>query len=718
MNDYAATKGRAQVFKANHGNAVFLFCLPVNQFTLLSNRQRKSFPTVAYFALSRRRLFKKRSKDTKICLEAKKHPIVFFENSGDILVSIIIPVFNQLEVTLGCLRSLARYLPEAIRCQVIIADDASTPETVKALSAIKGLQIVSSATNRGFLHTANMGARAASGKYLLFLNNDTEIFSGCIESLLEVFQNFSDAGIAGGLLLEPNGKILEAGGIINANGEPENAGRRRHWVDPRFNFVRRVDYTSGACLMIRKSDFEAMGGFDPVFAPGYFEDTDLSMRVRETLQKAAYFTPFARLVHHEGVSSANVAGGGMKAHMKRNAPIFRARWFSTLSEQCPKRESFDFAMRRRNSAKILIYIDSVQLTPDQDSGSRRAWQILFLLKELGYHVIFYPFNGEKISPYTENLQRAGIEVLYHDESTGRSPWTQAESLLGITTIAWVARTENYFPLREMLLAHRHLKIIFDTVDLHYVRLKRGAELGDAYSLKNDWQVMRENEFRAMRETDLTLVVTEAEKQLLADEGFSNVRVIPNIHPLEKIASPAFATRRDLLFIGGFSHHANVDAIMWFVHEVFPLVRAQLPNVKLNLVGSKTPKTIFALASESIQILGYVPDVSTIFSNARVFVSPLRFGAGMKGKIGQTLEFGLPAVTTSIGAEGMNLVHRQHALIADSATDFAASVVELYNTESLWQSLRENSGRALASYQPAVVREQIKSCLATLGDFRL
>jgi len=130
-------------------------------------------------------------------------------------------------------------------------------------------------------------------------------------------------------------------------------------------------------------------------------------------------------------------------------------------------------------------------------------------------------------------------------------------------------------------------------------------------------------------------------------------------------------------------------MLYFVNQVLPKVRELIGEVPLYLVGSSVTKKIVELASESIHVIGFVEDPEPWFARAKVFVAPLRYGAGMKGKIGQSLSLGLPIVTTSIGAEGMGLETEKHVLIADCPNNFAAAVARLYGDALLWKTLSEN-----------------------------
>ncbi|MEM2174559.1 MAG: glycosyltransferase family 4 protein, partial [Candidatus Micrarchaeia archaeon] len=234
------------------------------------------------------------------------------------------------------------------------------------------------------------------------------------------------------------------------------------------------------------------------------------------------------------------------------------------------------------------------------------------------------------------------------------------------------------------------KIIFDTVDLQFLREKRRGEVEGNKEVLKEAEKLRNWELQLARLSDLTLVVSEKEAEILLKEDPSiNVYVLSNIHEIKE-PTKGFSEREGIMFLGGFNHLPNVDGVKWFVKEIFPEIKKHLPDLKFYVVGSEPPKEILTLKSRDIIVTGYVKDLEPYLENSRVFVAPLRYGAGVKGKINMAMSHGLPVVTTSIGAEGMHLIDGENALIADNPKDFAEKVVKLYTDEELWKKLSKNS----------------------------
>ena len=242
-------------------------------------------------------------------------------------VSIIIPVYNQVDYTIRCLGSIQRYAPQA-SCEIIVVDDASSDASAQLLSQINGLHYVRNPENLGFLRTANRGAALARGRYLLFLNNDTQVLPGWLDHLLEVFATCPDAGLVGAKLIYPSGHLQEAGAALRPDGTVDLIGLNDDPAKPLYNGPpREVDHCSGACLLIETALFRELGGFDEIYAPAYFEDCDLSLRVHAQGRKVIY-QPAAEIIHHLSVTTNR--DGHKLRQIERNKAIYLQRWGETL----------------------------------------------------------------------------------------------------------------------------------------------------------------------------------------------------------------------------------------------------------------------------------------------------------------------------------------------------------------------------------------------------
>ena len=622
--------------------------------------------------------------------------------------SIVIPVYNKVAYTAACLHSI---LDQAgpTSFEIIVVDDCSSDATDDFLARCEGLETVRNAENSGFIASCNAGAERARGEFLVFLNNDTTVTAGWLEALLETFEHFSDVGIAGARLVYPDGRLQEAGGIIFDDASGWNYGRGESPDLPQYNFASEADYVSGACLAIRTSLFAELGGFDRHYAPAYYEDTDLCFRVRQRGLKV-FCQPACTIIHHEGISSGTDETSGTKRYQAVNRDKFSERWRDELGRQPPHRIDSDRpdpvrrARFHRARGRALL-IDATTPMPDHDSGSVRFTAMLELMVEQGWQVTFMPQNLAWDGRYSEALQRRGVEVLAAPEVNSPEAWLKRYGKdLDLVLVS------RHYVLEPLLKPIRRCcpraRLVFDTVDLHFLREQRQAELSGSESMAAAAAATRRIELKLMNEADTTLVVSPVERELLAEQvPQADVRVLSNIHTVHG-RQQGWEPRRDLMFVGGFQHPPNVDAAEWLIDEIFPLIRAELPEVRLHLIGSRMPDALRARAGEGIVLHGFVEDLEPYLNGCRLSLAPLRYGAGVKGKVNQAMAWGLPVVATACAAEGMFLVHGEDVLMAADARSFAAETVRAYTDPELWQTLSDGGLANVQTYFSRAAAERV------------
>ncbi len=597
--------------------------------------------------------------------------------------SIVIPVYGQMAHTLACLRALAAH-PPRVPIEIIVVDDGSPDATAATLPQVAGLRYHRRAANGGFIAACNDGAALARGEYLVFLNNDTVPQPGWLDALLATFEAEPGTGLVGAQLLYPDGRLQEAGGIVFSDGRGWNYGRFESTRDPRYSYLRDADYLSGAAIAIPRALFFTVGGFDARYAPAYYEDTDLAFAVRAAGRRVLY-QPAAQVVHDEGATSGTDTGSGAKAAQARNRTRFAAHRHHELASQPSPGTRLSPALLHRGQCQVLV-VDALTPQPDHDSGSLRLFNLMRLLREEGAHVVFLPANREHAGAATEALQQLGVEAWYAPFARRAPAWLREHGPRFHSVLAcrhYVAR--EFLPLLRTKAPQA--RVVFDTVDLHYLREQRKAELAGDPQLLRAAARTRSLELDVVARSDATLVVSEVERALLArDAPGAQVEVLSNLHQVAGPGQP-FGQRRDLVFVGGFRHPPNVDAVRWFAGEVFPRVREALPDIRFHCIGAHAPAEILALGSQpGVVVHGHVPDIAPFMDGCRIALAPLRYGAGVKGKVNLSMAHGQPVVATRCAVEGMHLEDGEDVLVADGAEGFAQAILRLYRDEALWQRL--------------------------------
>jgi glycosyltransferase involved in cell wall biosynthesis len=353
-----------------------------------------------------------------------------------------------------------------------------------------------------------------------------------------------------------------------------------------------------------------------------------------------------------------------------------------------------FAPRPSLGLRTLVVVDEHLPMPDRDGGSARAMAILRLLEGAGWTPAVCPLDGRALEPYASDLFRADIDVVTGERAV--------ERCVRDAEVIWIARPGPAAAwMRRARALNPSARIVYDTVDLHHLRERRRDE---HRGVKTDVDATLARETAAIREADVTIVVSEPERAIVEGLGAKSTIVIPTMQrPLEH--PPGYAARAGLLFVGSFDHEPNIDAALYLAREIMPRVRERAP-LRLTIAGSNPPPHIRALQSESVDVRGYVPDLDPLLRAARLSLAPLRFGAGLKAKITQAFGYGLPVVGTSIAAEGFDNAARQAISIANDPDAFADAILIAYRDEARWNELATAARAAAQRYAPATVRSAV------------
>lgn len=643
-------------------------------------------------------------------------------------VSIVILCYNKVELTQACLESLSATDPQ-IPFEVIVIDNASQDETPEFLAMLEGdVRVERMEENLGFVRGCNHGASLARGEFVLFLNNDTVLQPGWLEPLVAVMDEDPRCGAVSPMLIYPDGRVNDAGGLVFADGECWRYGMGDGAVDnPKLNSRRAVDYAMGACLLVRKSLWDLIGGFDERYAPAYYEDVDLSFAIRAQGYRV-FYEPASRVVHVEGGTGGTDVTSGAKQYQVINRGKFAEKWADELSHR-PRMDptivenwahrgqggfgpgedsvsSWNQAIVAQQDSHNVLIIDPLVPMFDRNSGHMRLWHAITQLRAMGNSVTYWAYMPYELNTYQPHLAKIGVPVYGPDPRymSGDELIPQAQPIFTPEFENWAQWQRfdtiivNFWYMAEALMpllrsAWPDATIVIDSVDVHFLREQREAELRNDPALVAKANETKRKELAAYKSADRLIACTPADADLLRTElPDQDVVVLTNAHDLLPMG-PGFDVRRDLLFVGNFIHHANPDALLWWRDEVAPLLREALPDVVLHVIGNDPANVVPQLCGPNMVAHGWVQDLVPHLQQARISVAPLRFGAGMKGKVGEALSAGLPVVGSPIAVEGMDLVDGKDVLVAKTPEQFVEQIVTLYNNKTLWETLREN-GRQL------------------------
>ena len=604
-------------------------------------------------------------------------------------VSVVMVLYGGWKLARRAISALAEHTEPCF--ELILVDNASPDDTLERIGEqVEGATVIRNLTNTGFGAASNQGAALARGRRLCFLNSDALVEPGWLPPLLETLTE-PGVGAVVPLFLNEDGTVQEAGSVVDSIGHSHAVGGAGNPLDFQYRFPREVDFGSAACMLVPAELFVELGGFDELFAPAYFEDTDLCFKLHQRGLRTIY-EPRSRVVH---VRHGSGTSESARKLMEEHRDLFVERWGERLVrrprlvEVAQKPHQMLAARDAEALDRILLIDDRVPFT-DRGSGDPRMADMLAELAALwpAARITFVASHGTDAERYAESLLRSGIEVVA--PPVDWEDWFDTRRFhYGVVL---VSRQQNVETFRGFLTRTQPQALrVFDTEALTFLRLERLAELlpsgKQQRAVRAEAAKTREAEIHAVQEADVVVCVSEDEARFVSEVAPGKPSfVLPGIaEPLP--SPPGFDERSDLVFFGGFLAglgSPNADALAYLVHEVLPPFWEDHPDVGLNVIGADIDDSVRALEGPRVRIVGYVEDPAGWLSRARLHVNPMRFGAGLKQKFLDSIGAGLPFVTTTVGAEGFPLGELRGSLVADSPADLALLLGRLYDDRAEWE----------------------------------
>ena len=611
------------------------------------------------------------------------------------LVSIIIPINNNYNFIYDCLTSIDDSESSKNYETIISGNIANNNDKLlkeKLLKDFKNISFHYFNKNKNYILNCNKASKFAKGKYIVFLRNVKRVYKNWLTSLLQIIQSDEKVGMVGSKIIDTNGILQEAGGIVWNNAQCENFGRYQNFDMPEYNYVKEVDYISGVSIIIKKSLWKKLEGFDERFTPRYYEDTDFAFKLRKNGYKVMY-QPKSIVEEYKEIFEE-------KDILKINKLKFIEKWHNELKNQLDEGNIFLGRDRGFNKSKIFV-IDRFVPNFDKDAGGRCTFKYLNLFKEIGLQVTFLGDNLRIMEPYTTILQQKGIEVLYGDSYKDKMLEKWLKNNLKYFKYIYLQRPDITIKYIDLIKKYSSGKIFYFAHDLHHIRLLREYNLTKIRKKFEKSQDMKKIENKIFSEVDVIHVVGTYEYKILKEQYINKtIRNIPlyiYANQLKNIEKD-FSKRKDLIFVGGFEHSPNFDGVIWFSKEVYPIIVEKFPDMIWHIISSHTNKIIKKLESKNIKIEGHLSDdnLHLLYQKCRIAIAPLRFGAGVKGKVVEAAYNQIPMVTTSIGGEGLDYSIGAF-IMEDNPKKMAEIIRKLYNDYSKLKQMSDSGKVLIDSY---------------------
>ncbi|NCA77621.1 MAG: glycosyltransferase [Alphaproteobacteria bacterium] len=528
-------------------------------------------------------------------------------------------------------------------------------------------------------------SRFSSLTHICFLNAGTVIFRETISSCIRTLDSKDKSSMVVPCVLDDRGGIESTGVIIWSDGSYSQIGHGESQWDPEHLYLRATDSGDHFAMITKDLFCLWLGGRTMLSISWPYWLHDLAMFIRQSGSKVLY-QPQAKVT-----SALTIDFQGAQEAQSE----FYKKWRRDLTdEHFPMRiDNFFRAREHGKGMPYMLMIDHYLPTFDQDAGSRTMQSYMEMLVDQD---IILKFMGDNFYPeekYITYFQQKGIEILY-----GRfceQNWLKWLKEHGSDfNYIFISRPRVALNYLKQVKEFTKAKIIFYGHDLHYLREQRQFELEGKGEILESAIASRAMEQQVFESVDVIYYPSSVEiERIRSDFNLKNITraIVPFIFSDFPARPYEIGNRNDLLFVGGFYHQPNCDAVLWFLDEVFPEVCKAIPGIKYYIAGSHPTDEILSRASEQVIITGFVTDaeLTELYRKCRMVVAPLRYGAGIKGKIVEAMYHGLPVVTTTVGAEGLDGAD-SILLLADEPNGFARQLIRHYDDEPTLQQISRKS----------------------------